>query len=101
MTLEEKAEAAVPWSVYWRYFAAGGFVTTTLSLLLVSHVLSQVAQIGSQFWLAVWSSDTKYAHFTLGLYMGVFVLIGVGAGEARVCHPFFVRLYQSAMYLVL
>jgi ABC-type multidrug transport system fused ATPase/permease subunit len=79
MSAEEKNEGAVQFRYYVRYFRAAGFIWTTVIVLLCAYSASQFAQLLSQWWLAVWSSDTSYLAHTPGFYQGIYVVIGVGA----------------------
>lgn len=40
---------------------------------------SQFAQLVSQWWLTLWSSDTSYTEHPVHFYQGIYALIGVGA----------------------
>ena len=73
MQQEERAEAAVPWSVYSAYVRASGTILNApLGFLLL--ILSQGSNISTNLWLSFWISD-KFRYST-GLYIGVYVALG-------------------------
>lgn len=80
MTTEEKNEGAVPFSVWVRYFRAAGRMGVTVTALLLSYAINQLAQLISQWWVTFWTSDSSYKQRPVGLYMGVFVALGVASG---------------------
>lgn len=79
MMAEEKKEGAVALAVYLRYFRAAGWVWLTLSVVVFAYAVSQFAQLVSQWWLTLWSSDTGYSEHPVHFYQGIYALIGVGA----------------------
>jgi len=78
-TTEEKNEGAVKFAVWLRYFQAAGAVRFTITVLLLSYAVNQLAQIVSQWWVTYWTSDPQYVANSLGLYMGIYVVLGVAA----------------------
>lgn len=78
MTTEEKSEGAVKAAMYLRYFRAAGYVALIITVLLLAYTLGQVAQLVSQWWLSFWSSDPAYSRYPMGMYMGVYVAVGLG-----------------------
>ncbi|KAJ6184684.1 ABC transporter family protein [Penicillium mononematosum] len=74
MQQEDRAEAAVPWSVYGAYVRASGTIfNAPLAFLLL--ILAQGSNISTSLWLSFWISD-KFGYST-GLYIGVYVALGV------------------------
>jgi ABC-type multidrug transport system fused ATPase/permease subunit len=74
MQREERAEAAVPWSVYGAYVRASGSILNA-PLIIFLLILSQGANIVTSLWLSYWTSD-KFG-FSTGTYIGVYAGLGV------------------------
>ncbi|OMO94665.1 hypothetical protein COLO4_16230 [Corchorus olitorius] len=76
-SLEEKTETGrVSWNVYSRFITAayrGAFVP----FILLSHVLFQFLQIGSNYWMA-WATEEE-GRVSRGRMMGMFALISFGS----------------------
>ncbi|KAL2867563.1 P-loop containing nucleoside triphosphate hydrolase protein [Aspergillus lucknowensis] len=73
MAQEDRAEAAVSWSVYGAYVkASGGILSAPLIFLLL--VLAQGSNISTSLWLSFWISD-EFGYST-GLYIGVYAALG-------------------------
>lgn len=74
MQKEERAEDAVPWSVYTAYIrASGSLLNAPLVLLLL--ILSQGCNIVTGLWLSWWTSD-KFGYST-GKYIGIYAALGI------------------------
>ncbi|KPA78899.1 putative mitochondrial p-glycoprotein-like protein [Leptomonas pyrrhocoris] len=54
ITAEEKESGHIPWSIYRRYFVAGGGVSLAARLLLCS-LFGEIVATGSSVWLTLWS----------------------------------------------
>lgn len=91
ITAEEKAEGAIAFSVYWRYFSAGGPVLWAITMLLIGFALSQASMLVSQWWVTYWSSDSSYIVHDVGFYMGIYAAIGVSTSVFT-----FIRIIQLA-----
>ncbi|KAK3180956.1 ATP-binding cassette transporter yor1 [Lecanicillium sp. MT-2017a] len=87
MQREERAEAAVPWSVYGAYVRASGSILNA-PLIIFLLILSQGANIVTSLWLSWWTSD-KFGYKT-GTYIGVYA--GLGAMQAILMFLFSVLL---------
>lgn len=87
MQREERAEAAVPWSVYGAYVRASGTILNA-PLIIFLLILSQGANIVTSLWLSWWTSD-KFGYKT-GTYIGVYA--GLGAMQAILMFLFSVLL---------
>ncbi|XP_053202216.1 multidrug resistance-associated protein 1-like isoform X2 [Panonychus citri] len=78
---EESETGKVKWSVYFEYF---GMVSILWTLLIVlSHGISNGFQLGSDIWLAKWSSDSTTQNVTLSsteMRLGVYSFLGLMKG---------------------
>ncbi|XP_047989436.1 multidrug resistance-associated protein 1 isoform X3 [Leguminivora glycinivorella] len=81
----EKAETgSVKWSVYKHYLMSVGVMASVVTVLM--NLVLQVFQVGSNYWLAVWSNDPEMIDNSTGLvdkekrdlYLGVYGGLGVG-----------------------
>lgn len=80
----EKAETgSVKWNVYKHYLVSVGLFSSAVTVLM--NLILQVFQIGSNYWLAKWSSDPNMmdANGTVNvglrdLYLGVYGGLGLG-----------------------
>ncbi|XP_063535449.1 multidrug resistance-associated protein 1 [Cydia strobilella] len=79
----EKAETgSVKWSVYKHYLMNVGILASVVTVLM--NLILQVFQVGSNYWLAVWSNDgDMLVNGTVDkekrdLYLGVYGGLGVG-----------------------
>ena len=79
MSVEEKKEGVIASAVYMRYLRSGGSLWLTVPTILLAYILSQLAQVVSQWWLTFWTSDFTYSKLPIGGYMGVFAALGVAA----------------------
>lgn len=80
----EKAETgSVKWSVYKHYLMSVGVLASVVTVLM--NLILQVFQVGSNYWLAMWSNDQEMltVNGTVNkerrdLYLGVYGGLGVG-----------------------
>ncbi len=65
---EELETGAVKWEVYRKYLTSMG--TLALSIMVASLLLSNITQVGTNYWLSVWSSDSldESTEFYLQIY---------------------------------
>lgn len=78
---QEKAETgSVKWPVYKHYFRSIGMVLSISTILL--NLLFQGFSIGSNIWLARWSTDEAASNDTSvrDMYLGVYGALGFGQG---------------------
>lgn len=87
MQKEERAEAAVPWSVYTAYIRASGSLLNA-PLVMILLILSQGTNIVTGLWLSWWTSD-KFGYST-GKYIGIYAALGVA--QAALMFAFSVSL---------
>lgn len=87
MQQEDRAEAAVPWSVYSAYVRASGTILNAPFAFLLL-VLAQGSNISTNLWLSFWISD-KFGYST-GLYIGVYA--GLGGIQALLMFAFALML---------
>jgi len=68
---EERETGAVKWEVYRKYLVSMGSVS--LVIMLTSLILSNVTQVGTNYWLSLWSSDSldRSTEFYVQVYAGV------------------------------
>ena len=68
---EERETGAVKWAVYKKYLLSMG--SASLGIMLVSLFLSNATQVGTNYWLSLWSSDTldESTEFYVQVYAGV------------------------------
>lgn len=79
---QEKAETgSVKWPVYKHYFRSIGMVLSISTILL--NLLFQGFSIGSNIWLARWSTDERASNDTgvRDMYLGVYGALGFGQGS--------------------
>lgn len=82
---QEKAETgSVKWPVYKHYFRSIGMVLSISTILL--NLLFQGFSIGSNIWLARWSTDERASNDTgvRDMYLGVYGALGFGQGSLLV-----------------
>lgn len=71
---EERAEGAVPWSVYGAYIrASGSIMNGPLTIFIL--ILYQGSSITTNLWLSFWTSD-QFGYPT-EVYIGIYVALGV------------------------
>lgn len=66
MTMEEKAQKAISWEIYYAYIKASGSILTAPFVILML-CLAQSSNIMSTFWLSYWTSQ-KF-HLSNGVYV--------------------------------
>ncbi|XP_072938928.1 multidrug resistance-associated protein 1 isoform X2 [Epargyreus clarus] len=96
----EKTETgSVKWSVYKHYLMSVGMCATTLTVLM--NLVLQVFQVGSSYWLALWSNDKDMVvNGTVDkerrdLYLGVYG--GLGIGQVAAVSVSSLALYVGAL----
>ncbi|XP_062527521.1 multidrug resistance-associated protein 1 isoform X1 [Bombyx mori] len=79
----EKAETgSVKWSIYKHYLMSVGVFASVVTILM--NLILQVFQVGSNYWLAEWSSDSKIIvngtvdRAKRDMYLGVYGALGAG-----------------------
>jgi len=72
---EEKADGAVPLSVYIEYFKMGGFCWFTVAFSIFT--IAQAIRMITDWWLGMWSEDEF--NTTAGFYTLGYALFSVGS----------------------
>nr|XP_022323792.1 multidrug resistance-associated protein 1-like isoform X1 [Crassostrea virginica]XP_022323793.1 multidrug resistance-associated protein 1-like isoform X1 [Crassostrea virginica]XP_022323794.1 multidrug resistance-associated protein 1-like isoform X1 [Crassostrea virginica] len=86
---EEKAEkGTVKWKVFMMYFRAIGL--TASAAILIIFIIFQVASVGANIWLSIWTNDKELSNISLAntteyqnknnMYLGVYAAFGVIQG---------------------
>lgn len=78
MQKEEREVGAVPFSTYWKYIKSGGVGVFAFTMLM--YLCAQMFGLAAPFVVSMWTNDPNYEKHTLGFYMLLYGLSGVGMG---------------------
>eukprot|EP01113_Clastostelium_recurvatum_P049085 TRINITY_DN9039_c0_g1_i5.p1 TRINITY_DN9039_c0_g1~~TRINITY_DN9039_c0_g1_i5.p1 ORF type:complete len:716 (+),score=138.89 TRINITY_DN9039_c0_g1_i5:65-2149(+) len=78
MTVEERVEGKVSWSIYKSYLSAihGGYPMA--AVMLVFFILAQTSTVLSNLWLSQWSSAGSSPKYSAVMYLGIYAALGLG-----------------------
>lgn len=79
VTQEERMIGAVSWSVYKKYFKAGGGFLK-FAVVFFGYCLSIGNGLAGTSWISYWTSDVQYKRHSEAFYLGVFFGLSVTLG---------------------
>lgn len=92
---EHREQGKVKWNIYWQYAKACNLKYVTIFLVCVG--LPQMLSVTSNIWLKHWSevNSEKGSNPDIGLYLGVYLALGVAASSAVLLQSILLWQYCS------
>uniref|UniRef100_A0A7S3P1A1 Uncharacterized protein n=1 Tax=Amphora coffeiformis TaxID=265554 RepID=A0A7S3P1A1_9STRA len=87
VTQEERMIGAVSWSVYKKYFKAGGGFLK-FAVIFFCYCLSIGNGLASTSWISYWTSDGQYTRHSQAFYLGIFFGLSVTLGIVTFARSF-------------